>query len=260
MITPVVQRWRDRRGSYRPAGETIRTAAYEVTPIDERTAKGFVVRHHYSGTYPAARLRFGLFRRDVLVGALVFSHPIRESVLDGLPGERLERAELGRVVLLDDVPANGESWFLARAFELARDAGLVSVLSLSDPVARTDAGGAIVFPGHIGTIYQATNASYLGRASMRTLRLLPDGRVLSARAIAKLRAGERGWRYAAEQLRAIGAPALEPRDSRLLDVLRRFTRTLRHAGNHRYAFGLDRRARRHLPASLPYPKFDRRAA
>lgn len=30
MITPVVQRWRARRDSYRPAGEPIRTADYEV--------------------------------------------------------------------------------------------------------------------------------------------------------------------------------------------------------------------------------------
>lgn len=32
------------------------------------------------------------------------------------------------------------------------------------------------------------------------------------------------------------------------------TRPLRHSGNHRYVWALDRRVRRHLPASLPYPK------
>jgi hypothetical protein len=43
----------------------------------------------------------------------------------GLPAGRhkAEAVELGRLVLLDDVPANGESWFIARAFELLRARG-----------------------------------------------------------------------------------------------------------------------------------------
>jgi hypothetical protein len=32
------------------------------------------------------------------------------------------------------------------------------------------------------------------------------------------------------------------------------TRRVRHPGNHKYAWGLARSARRALPASLPYPK------
>lgn len=47
MITSISQRWRDRRGTYRPAGEPIDTRRYEVAAIaDDRTAKAFVVRHH----------------------------------------------------------------------------------------------------------------------------------------------------------------------------------------------------------------------
>lgn len=38
MLTPVVQRWRDQRGSYRPAGETIVTAHYEVAAIANEQA------------------------------------------------------------------------------------------------------------------------------------------------------------------------------------------------------------------------------
>jgi hypothetical protein len=32
-------------------------------------------------------------------------------------------------------------------------------------------------PGHVGTIYAATNAVYTGRATARTVKLLPDGTV-----------------------------------------------------------------------------------
>ena len=35
----------------------------------------------------------------------------------------------------------------------------------------------------------------------------------------------------------------------------RITRPLRHPGNLKYVWALDKRARKHLPASLPYMKF-----
>ncbi len=263
MIASVTQRWRARRDSYRPAGEPIDTRRYEVAAIpDDRTAKAFVVAHHYSGSYPAARARVGLYRRGELVGVAVVSHPARESVLALFPGERLEGAELGRFVLRDDVEANGETWFLARCFELLRRRGLAWLLSHSDPAERASAAGAVVFGGHVGTIYQAHNAAYLGQGGRRTLRLLPDGTVLSARAISKVRARERGWRYAAALLERHGAAELGDEGDAaawLALWLPRLTRPSRHPGNHRYAWALDRRDRRHLPPSLPYPKLAPRA-
>ena len=61
-------------------------------------------------------------------------------------------------MLAESVPANGESWFLARCWELATRQGKHGVVSFSDPVPRRTAVGTLVFPGHIGTIYQACNA------------------------------------------------------------------------------------------------------
>lgn len=49
-MTPC-QRWRRRRDSYRPAGEPIDPAEYDVVSIDELAAKRFVVEHHYSASY-----------------------------------------------------------------------------------------------------------------------------------------------------------------------------------------------------------------
>lgn len=260
------QRWRERSATYRPAGEPIRTSEYDVAPIQEdAVARAFVERHHYSGTYPAARERIGLFRgRELgaaqLVGVAVFSHPCADRVLTNvfprLPV--LEAVELGRFVLLDEVPGNGETWFLARAFELLRARGIRGVVSFSDPIARTDDQGRPVFPGHLGTIYQAHNARYLGRGTARSLKLLPDGTVLSARAIQKIRAGTKGWRYAAEQLQAFGAEPLDAAADRgaRMDWLGRWmprlTRDLRHPGNLRYAWPLARRVE--LAAGGAYPK------
>ena len=260
MITDTCQRWRSRRESYRPAGEPIRTADYEVAAIPgDREAKAFVVEHHYSASYPAARERVGLYRNGAMVGVAVFSVPVRGSVLDHLPCPREVAVELGRMVLLEDVPANGESWFIARCFDLLRRRGYAGVISHADPVPRTAADGRLVFPGHVGTIYQASNAVYAGYATARTLRLLPDGSVFSERSMSKVRSRERGWRYAVDQLVAAGA---EPPSGDLRTwlplALRQATRPMRHSGNLRYLFGLTRGVARRLPPSLPYPKFERR--
>src|SRR5690606_8351510 len=90
-----------------------------------------------------------------------------------LPGEPVECVDLGRLVLLDEVPANGESWFLAQCFGSLRAEGFRSVVSFSDPVPRTTADGEPRFTGHVGTIYQASNAIYMGRSKAEKKFLLP---------------------------------------------------------------------------------------
>jgi hypothetical protein len=249
------QRWGAGRDSYRPPAEPIRTREFDVEEIPrDREARAFVEAHHYAGTYPAARFRFGLYHRGDLAGVAVFSHPCNDRTLTNVfPGDSRSAVELGRFVLLDSVPGNGETWFLARTFERLRGAGIRGVVSFSDPMPRRAADGRLVFPGHLGTIYQAHNGAYLGRSRPATIRLLPDGSVLSNRAQQKLRARETGWRYVAGLLVAAGATA--PEDGEDLGTwmngwLPRLTRAVRHRGNHKYAWTL---AGRRL-SGLPYPK------
>jgi hypothetical protein len=144
---------------------------------------------------------------------------------------------------------------------LAAVEGVRGVVSFSDPVARRDAAGRLVFPGHIGVIYQASNAIYAGRGTPRTVLLLPDGRVLNERALAKLRTLDSGHAYVENLLRAFGAPprrGLNPAEWLPRALAAAGVRQVRHPGNHRYLFQLgDRTAKRFaltgLP-SLPYPK------
>ena len=76
------QRWRYGRDSYRRPDEPINPMYYDVDELrDDGTAKRFVEQHHYSGSYPAARFRFGLYNHGQLVGVSVFSHPVRAEVL-----------------------------------------------------------------------------------------------------------------------------------------------------------------------------------
>jgi hypothetical protein len=251
------QRWKNRNSSYRPAGELIRTVDYDIATIaGDREAREFIETHHYSKSYPAARFRFGLYHRGTLVGVAVFSVPCQDRVLTNVfPMPASLSVELGRFVLLDSVPGNGESWFLARIFRELRKESLVGVVSFSDPVPRRTAEGTIIHKGHIGTIYQAFNGIYLGRSPARTLRLLPDGSVLSERAIQKIRRSERGWNYAAQILRGFGADPISADPIHWLEHwLPRLTRPLRHSGNHKYCWPLTAMARKLMPPSSPYPK------
>src|SRR4051794_17871400 len=196
------QRWWWGRDAYRPSDERIHAADYDVAALpDDTAAKGFVLEHHYSGSYPAARWRFGLFRRGVLQGVAVFSHPCNDRVLTSVfPGRATDSVELGGFVLLDEVPGNGETWMLGRCFRLLRREGLAGGVAFSDPGRRLNRDGVPVFGGHVGRIYQAHNAAYLGRGLPRTLSLLPDGRVFSDRAQQQVRAADRGHHYAVRQL------------------------------------------------------------
>ncbi len=262
MITDLTQRWRDQRGTYRPAGEVINPAHYEVAPIPEREARLFVIQHHYSGSMPAARRCFGLFWGGLLVGVAVFSYPVNDLVITSvLPGKAIESVELGRLVLLDRVPGNGESWFVARCFELLRREGFIGVVSFSDPVRRVATTGKVIMPGHCGLVYQALNGVFTGRGKARTLRLLPDGTVFSERSMSKIRSGERGMVYASAQLVRAGAIPIDiekvgevERRVWLKKAVNDVTRPLPHGGNFRYVWTLHKRDRKYLPPAQPYPK------
>lgn len=262
METHVTQRWRKRKARYRPAGETINPRHYEVAVLDdEKLAKEFVAENHYLETLPPVRRRFGLYRRTRLVGVAIFTVPTSYKAITKFFGSTDHKAymDLGRFVLLHEVESNGESWFLARCLHLLRKQGVPGVMTFADPEPRRGAQGSIVFPGHIGTCYQALNATFYGRATARTLRLFPDGSSFNDRTASKLRKGEKGLRYACKFLEQRGAePVPEDRETRARWFKfwrERLTRGYRHRGNLRYVFALDPQLRKHIPPGLPYPRF-----
>jgi hypothetical protein len=228
--------------------EVLDPTQYDVTRIDVREARPFVEDHHYSGSYVADRHRFGLWHGPRLVGVAVLSVPAGPRVLratfPGLVPHR-ESLELGRFVLLDQVPATGETWFLARVFRAAAGLGVRGVLSFSDPVPRTAEDGRALFPGHVGCIYQASNARYTGRTEASWKLLLPDGSEYSERNLDKIRKQVQGHTYAEERLVRCGArPLVSGQDpvSWLSQALREArVRRVWHPGCHRYVFVLGKR-------------------
>ena len=266
------QRWRDRRDGFVPNATTIDPAIHSVDVIDcYRDAKPFVQRHHYSGSFPATRLSCGLFRNGAggtseLVGVCSFAVPMNNASIPlhtGLSGH-LSAVDLGRLVLLDDVAGNGESWFVSRAFRLLRreKPDILSVIAYSDPVRRIASDGSVVMPGHCGMVYQALSAQLRGRSSSRSDSIMPNGRIVSPRALSKIRSGDTGSAYAERQLVDAGAPPRlwgeDPQE--WVSRLKRsgHLNTRRHPGNLVYAFALTKAARlaaRGKP-NHPYPLVD----
>lgn len=269
------QRWRtDRTHAWRRRSDGgFDASRYGVTQIDATAAKAYVTTRHYSGTFGADKVSYGLFDLEavagpVLCGAAVLSSPAGgPKVLTGV-FPRLEpyaeSLELGRLVLDEDVAANGESFFVAEAFRLAAGLGIRGVVSFSDPVARRDAAGRVVMPGHVGIVYQALGAAHVGRSTVRTHWLMPDGTFFSPRAMSKIRKQEQGHEYAERQLVALGAPPMrageKPAEWLGGALPAAGGRTVRHPGCIKYAFRVgDRGQRRRVliaPDQLPYPKAD----
>jgi len=273
------QRWNTGAHTWAPA-DTFRASRYAVHQIDTATARRFVTGHHYSRSYPADRARFGMFEGSRLVGVAVLGQPMHDRVTGkAFPTlGRMDAAELSRFVLLDHVPANAETWLLARVFRLAAGDGLRGVVAFSDPMPRRTAAGELLMPGHLGHIYRAgagATGRYTGRGTPRTLTILPDGRVFSARTRAKVTAWDRGGPAAVRELvdlgasgpvdghgctgwAALGGMTAVERGAWLTDALAAVgARTVRHRGNHRFVWAIgDRGARRRTPIALdalPYP-------
>ncbi|MDQ0904053.1 hypothetical protein QFZ22_000038 [Streptomyces canus] len=141
--------------------------------------------------------------------------------------------------------------------------GVRGVVSFADPVPRRSNSGALIAVGHVGTIYPASNAAYCGRATARTVKLLPNGTVFNSRAAQKIRRQEQGHEYAAAQLIRLGASAPQAGSDPVLclrdALLAVGARNVRHAGPHRYVFrlGRNRRERESIRLGIdrrPYPK------
>lgn len=275
MTTDPCQRWHRKREFYEAGAAPINARRYGVELISEDQARDFLQTHHYAGadSYPATQVRVGLFRctgytSPELVGAMVFGIPSSSASFakwtPGLPTEK--GTVLQRLAIVPGVEANGETWFLGRAFEALRSElpQVRVVLSYSDPVPRMNEQGVEYKPGHIGRIYQAHNGVYLGTTARDDTYLLPSGEIIAPRSMSKLRNSERGGARLEQKLLEKGAPARLPGESdrdyayRLVrgDL---FLRRRRRPGNHVYAWPVvEARSVRQELVNLwdpkPYPK------
>jgi hypothetical protein len=165
---------------------------YEVTTLASSEGKTFVKAHHYSRGIHNGPTCYALreLPNGRLVGVLAIATPCSENVRRSVFGpEYVDRVtELHRLVLLDEIPRNAESFFIARALKLhkAIKPHIWAVLSFADAT-----------QGHVGTIYQATNAIFTGSSGRATFYLDSGGRLRHPRQngvnIYAPEAAARGW-------------------------------------------------------------------
>lgn len=280
MPTPVLtQRWRHGTPRWRPVAEGGFDAHhYEVAPISEAAAGDYIRTHHYAKSLPSTTHRYGLIEHDTggprLVGVATLGVPMSRAVLTNVFPALVpyqESLELNRLVLAEEVPGNGESWFCARVFHHASaDHDLRGVVTFADPVPRwrvNDGAPTLIKPGHCGIVYQALGFEALGRSTPRSLIILPDATALSARSLAKVTGGETGAAGVIARLVDLGAPPPDqqrqpgPRAAQLW--LRQALNhigagRIAHPGNYRFAARTGTRAQRTRTviamAATPYPK------
>jgi hypothetical protein len=269
------QRWTGHRmrWQYAQPSERFTGAGYEVEPIDQPTAAGYIAAHHYLRSYPADRKRYGLWRRRAggreLVGVAVYGVPSNKQVLTNwLPGLEpyVESLAFQRLVLADQVPGNAESWMVARCRELLVADGVLGTVTFADPQRYTTAAGAEITGGHVGFLYQGDNWVACGRGTARTILLLEDGSRLDDRTLQKIRKQEAGHEAAERHLIALGARTMRAGEKpalwlpEALQTVR--VRKLPHPGCHRYVrphrrdvrvVNKGRRIRRD-PAAYPKPE------
>lgn len=255
MLTTRSQRWRARRSVFVDDLTVIDPRLYAVDVIEAHSARRFIAEHHYLPSYPAARLAAGLFGpgkggASSLVGVAVFGVPTTGAVVTKHSGMAENQACcLSRLILTDEVAANGESFATSRALRLLRreKPAMEAVVSYSDPL-----------HGHIGQVYCALSAAYRGQGRPRTSYSVA-GQDINGRTLSKVRLGERGSAAAVDRIVALGAPrpGIGEDLPSWIERLHRERILLRkqHPGLHAYSFPLTRRARargRRLPTE-PYP-------
>ncbi len=240
-----------------PAGRHLfDPSQYAVLALAEKSAKRFVCAWHYSRSYPAAVFRVGLWRvrERKLVGVAVFGVPMNGRVVPKWTGyDRDQGCELSRLVLLDGVGFNGETWFLARCTQMLRThkPHIRAVVSMADPMERTDLEGRVVKRAHHGGIYRAFNARLVGRSSPRSHWMTSSGEFVPLRTLSKIRIGEKGQRAGVAMLQSFGAPPPLPQESGAAYVTRALGqeglfRKVRHPGNLVFVWGTCRRATRRI--------------
>lgn len=138
------------------ATDVIRVADTVVGLVATREVEEFCRRYHYtgSGTGAVYPWHYGLWHANTLLGVVAYNLPPpgpRRFVFG--PEHESHVWHMGRLALADVAPRNSESRLIGGSFKLiqAEHSRVWAVLTYADTAA-----------GHIGYVYQATNAIYTG--------------------------------------------------------------------------------------------------
>lgn len=150
-------------------------ADFRVAVITPATARDIIVKHHYSHGWPTGNfVSFGAFIDKKMVGVATFGHPASKDNWKTLPACERPRdmCELTRLWIADWAPPFVESRTIAACLRiLRRDKVCKVVISYADPL-----------QGHYGTVYQASNWTFVGQMAPSQQLRFSDGTLMHQRA------------------------------------------------------------------------------
>lgn len=167
-----------------------------VAPVATSDVNEFAKRYHYTGSGGASLWRWGLWHGPTLHGVVAYNLPTRPVCESVFGAEHFDKVwHMGRLILSEESPRNSESRLIGGSLQQIQKKyqQVWAVLTY----AATDAG-------HIGTVYQATNAIYTGHSSVEDYFVDDRGVIKNRRNLYKIttrsideRAAERGWKRVA---------------------------------------------------------------
>jgi hypothetical protein len=196
-----------------------------IGPASRSDVNEFAQRWHYTATGGNMTWNYGLWDGYSLVGVVSYNLPTMPACSAYFGQERWEWVvHMGRLICAEDAPRNVESKLISGSFALLRK---------SRPEARSVVTYAATGQGHIGYVYQATNAIYCGMTASSHFYIDEHGR---------RRAPKQGTNLSMDKARARGW-------------------TVHHEpGKHRYVYLLGSKTERKEALKLlkfpvlPYPK------
>lgn len=133
-----------------------------VKPIDSKTAREFVKKHHYSGKVVNSQLHLGCFLNNILGGVMQFGPSLDKRKIRGLVKNTgwNDFLELNRMAFSDLLPRNAESRCIAIAIKLIKKnyPNIKWIISFADGCQCGD-----------GTIYRASGFKLTGIAKNDTI-------------------------------------------------------------------------------------------
>ena len=169
--------------------EAVRVRDMHVAPASTRDVQEFARRYHYTATGGNMSWRWGLYHGVTLMGVVAYNLPTRETCESVFGPDHHDKVwHMGRLALADSAPRNSESRLIAGSLKaIQRDYQNVwGVLTY----AATDVG-------HIGYVYQATNAIYTGEGGHSVVYIDAKGQrrsdYYSSAYVSAADARSRGW-------------------------------------------------------------------
>lgn len=184
----------------------------------------FIEEHHYSHSINGCKVShcFALYDGLDIKAAALFG-PLSTTAWKKYGENEKDVIELRRLVCLDELPRNTESWLIAQCLKRLKGKYKVCV-SYADPR-----------HGHCGFIYQAANWNYEGQTAPDVLLQTPEGRLYHSRALRTKYNGD--YKPFVKRLRKL------QEDGLLTEV--------KVPGKHIYTYNL---IGRQMPTRMPYPK------